>query len=29
MDWLQFGVQWLHVLTAITWFGAVITRTSS
>lgn len=24
MDWLQFGVQWLHVLTAITWFGAVI-----
>ena len=24
MDWLVFGIQWLHVLTAITWFGAVI-----
>ncbi|HLO34986.1 MAG TPA: hypothetical protein VK194_02850 [Candidatus Deferrimicrobium sp.] len=24
MDWVQFGVQWLHVITAITWFGAVI-----
>jgi hypothetical protein len=24
VDWLQFGVQWLHVLAAITWFGAVI-----
>ena len=24
MDWLQFGVQWLHVLAGITWFGAVI-----
>jgi uncharacterized membrane protein len=24
MDWLQFAVQWLHVLFAITWFGAVI-----
>ena len=24
MDWLQFAVQWLHVLAAITWFGAVI-----
>ena len=24
MDWAQFAVQWLHVLAAITWFGAVI-----
>ena len=24
MDWLQVGVQWLHVLAGITWFGAVI-----
>ena len=24
MDWPQFAVQWLHVLLAITWFGAVI-----
>ena len=24
MDWLLFAVQWLHVLGAITWFGAVI-----
>jgi len=24
MDWLLFGVQWLHVLAGITWFGAVI-----
>lgn len=24
MDWLQFAVQWIHVLAAITWFGAVI-----
>jgi len=24
MDWLQFAVQWLHVLAGITWFGAVI-----
>jgi len=24
VDWLQFAVQWLHVLAAITWFGAVI-----
>ena len=24
MDWLQFAVQWLHVIAAITWFGAVI-----
>jgi uncharacterized membrane protein len=24
MDWLQFGVQWLHVLLGITWFGSVI-----
>ena len=24
MDWPQFAVQWLHVLFAITWFGAVI-----
>jgi uncharacterized membrane protein len=24
MDWLLFAVQWLHVITAITWFGAVI-----
>ena len=24
MDWLQFGIQWLHVLAGITWFGAVI-----
>lgn len=21
MNWLQFGVQWLHVLLAIMWFG--------
>ena len=24
MDWVQVGVQWLHVLAGITWFGAVI-----
>jgi uncharacterized membrane protein len=24
VDWLQFAVQWLHVIAAITWFGAVI-----
>jgi uncharacterized membrane protein len=24
VDWLMFVVQWLHVLAAITWFGAVI-----
>jgi uncharacterized membrane protein len=24
MDWVLFAVQWLHVITAITWFGAVI-----
>jgi uncharacterized membrane protein len=24
VDWLQVGVQWLHVLAGITWFGAVI-----
>jgi uncharacterized membrane protein len=24
VDWLQFVVQWLHVIGAITWFGAVI-----
>jgi uncharacterized membrane protein len=24
LDWLQFAVQWLHVLAAITWFGSVI-----
>lgn len=24
MDWFQFGIQWLHVLAAITWFGAVL-----
>jgi len=24
MDWGQFAVQWLHVIAAITWFGAVI-----
>ena len=24
MDWLQFGVQWLHVLLGITWFGYAI-----
>jgi uncharacterized membrane protein len=24
MDWAMFVVQWLHVLAAITWFGAVI-----
>jgi uncharacterized membrane protein len=24
LDWGQFVVQWLHVLAAITWFGAVI-----
>lgn len=24
MDWIQFGIQWLHVLGAITWFGAAI-----
>ena len=24
LDWAQFAVQWLHVLAAITWFGAVI-----
>jgi hypothetical protein len=25
MDWLQVGVQWLHVLLGIVWFGAAIT----
>lgn len=25
MDWVLFGVQWLHVLLGITWFGAAIT----
>lgn len=25
MDWLQFGVQWLHVLFGILWFGSVLT----
>jgi uncharacterized membrane protein len=24
VDWAQFIVQWLHVILAITWFGAVI-----
>jgi uncharacterized membrane protein len=24
VDWVQVGVQWLHVLAGITWFGAVI-----
>jgi uncharacterized membrane protein len=24
MDWFLFVIQWLHVLTGITWFGAVI-----
>jgi uncharacterized membrane protein len=24
MDWLQFGVQWLHVFFGIFWFGAVL-----
>lgn len=24
LDWLQFGVQWLHVLLGITWFGSVL-----
>jgi uncharacterized membrane protein len=24
MDWFLFGVQWLHVLAGITWFGSVI-----
>ena len=24
MDWLTFGVQWLHVLLGITWFGYAI-----
>ncbi|MFL5779358.1 MAG: hypothetical protein ACJ761_10495 [Chloroflexota bacterium] len=24
MDWLQFGVQWLHVFLGIFWFGAVL-----
>jgi uncharacterized membrane protein len=24
MDWLQFAVQWLHVLLGITWFGYAI-----
>jgi uncharacterized membrane protein len=24
VDWLVFAVQWLHVLTAVTWFGAII-----
>jgi len=24
MNWFQFGVQWLHVLFAIGWFGSVI-----
>jgi uncharacterized membrane protein len=25
VDWLQFVVQWLHVLMGITWFGSAIT----
>ena len=24
MDWLTFGVQWLHVLLGIVWFGFAI-----
>ena len=24
MDWFLFGIQWLHVLAGITWFGSVI-----
>lgn len=24
MDWLQFVIQWLHVIGGITWFGTVI-----
>ena len=24
MDWLQFGVQWLHVLLGIFWFGSTL-----
>src|SRR5258708_9925876 len=24
MNWVQFAVQWLHVLFAIAWFGTVI-----
>ena len=24
MNWLQFGVQWLHVLLGIVWFGYAI-----
>ena len=24
MDWAQFGVQWLHVLLAIMWFGSAM-----
>lgn len=24
MDWFVFGIQWLHVLAGVTWFGAVI-----
>ena len=24
MDWFVFGIQWLHILAGITWFGAVI-----
>ncbi len=25
MDWLQFAVQWLHVLGGILWFGSSLT----
>jgi uncharacterized membrane protein len=25
MDWMLFGIQWLHVLAGITWFGASLT----
>ena len=25
MDWLQYGVQWLHILFGILWFGASLT----
>lgn len=25
MDWFQFGIQWLHVLMGILWFGAALT----
>ncbi len=24
MDWLQFGVQWLHVILAVFWFGSTL-----